>query len=182
MVPTAMTSATRRFPAELRDTAAEKREEMLDAVSMCSDELMEAMLEDTVTEEMIHRAVRKVRSPWSLFPSSWDPPTRTRASSRCSMRWCLPSEPDRSHDTALDLDIDEQAVVLKADRACPRSFSASSSRTASTVSSPTSAFTGKAQKGDELMNTRSRKKFKVGRLVRMHASSMEDIAEAVVAT
>jgi elongation factor G len=32
------------------------------------------------------------------------------------------------------------------------------------------------------MNTRSRKKFKVGRLVRMHASSMEDIAEAVVAT
>jgi elongation factor G len=38
-------------------------------------------------------------------------------------------------------------------------------------------YQGAIKKGDELVNTRSRKKFKVGRLVRMHAASMEDINE-----
>jgi len=38
-------------------------------------------------------------------------------------------------------------------------------------------YQGKIKKGDELVNTRARKKFKVGRLVRMHADSMEDINE-----
>jgi elongation factor G len=38
-------------------------------------------------------------------------------------------------------------------------------------------YQGKLKKGDELVNTRARKKFKVGRLVRMHADSMEDINE-----
>ena len=34
------------------------------------------------------------------------------------------------------------------------------------------------KKGDELFNTRSRKKFRVGRLIRMHANNMEDLVEA----
>ena len=36
----------RDIPAELQDEADERREELLDAVSMFSDELMEAMLEE----------------------------------------------------------------------------------------------------------------------------------------
>ncbi|MDR1106850.1 MAG: elongation factor G, partial [Treponema sp.] len=38
-------------------------------------------------------------------------------------------------------------------------------------------YQGSLKKGGELVNTRSRKKFKVGRLVRMHADNMEDINE-----
>ena len=38
-------------------------------------------------------------------------------------------------------------------------------------------YQGVIKKGDELYNTRSKKKFKVGRLIRMHASTMEDISE-----
>jgi small GTP-binding protein len=41
------------IPAEYIDRANERREIMLDAVSMYSDALMEAMLEETVTEELI---------------------------------------------------------------------------------------------------------------------------------
>ena len=48
----------REIPAELRGEAEAFREQMLDVVSMFSDELMEAMLEDRVTEELIHAAVR----------------------------------------------------------------------------------------------------------------------------
>jgi elongation factor G len=39
-------------------------------------------------------------------------------------------------------------------------------------------YQGSIRKGEELYNTRSRHRFRVGRLVRMHADSMEDIAEA----
>jgi elongation factor G len=38
-------------------------------------------------------------------------------------------------------------------------------------------YQGKICKGDELYNTRAQRKFKVGRLVRMNASAMEDITE-----
>jgi elongation factor G len=38
-------------------------------------------------------------------------------------------------------------------------------------------YQGNLKKGDELVNTRAKKKFKIGRLVRMHADSMEDINE-----
>ena len=39
-------------------------------------------------------------------------------------------------------------------------------------------YQGSLSKGTELFNTRSRRRFKVGRLIRMHASNMEDITEA----
>jgi elongation factor G len=39
-------------------------------------------------------------------------------------------------------------------------------------------YQGQVKKGDELYNIRSRKKFKVGRLIRMHSNHMEDINES----
>jgi elongation factor G len=39
-------------------------------------------------------------------------------------------------------------------------------------------YQGMVKKGSDLFNVRSRKKFKVGRLIRMHANHMEDISEA----
>src|SRR5512144_558635 len=47
------------IPAELQAQAAKAREEMLDAASMFSDELTEAILEDRVTEELVRKAIRK---------------------------------------------------------------------------------------------------------------------------
>ena len=45
------------IPADLRAAAQEKREEMLDAVSLFSDELTEAVLEGNPTEEQIREAI-----------------------------------------------------------------------------------------------------------------------------
>src|SRR6187455_106240 len=47
------------IPEALRGQANEKRAEMLEAVSMFSDELMEAVLEDKPTPDQIHAAIRK---------------------------------------------------------------------------------------------------------------------------
>ncbi|MDX9841063.1 MAG: GTP-binding protein, partial [Desulfobulbus sp.] len=57
------------IPADLRDEAEAKREELLDAVSMFSDELMEAMLEEgDIPEAMIHEAVRRGTLSLELTP------------------------------------------------------------------------------------------------------------------
>src|SRR5262249_58155030 len=56
------------IPGSLRKQAEEKRGEMLDAVSMYSDELMEAILEDRVTPELIHDAIRKGTISLELTP------------------------------------------------------------------------------------------------------------------
>ncbi|NTU60544.1 MAG: GTP-binding protein, partial [Deltaproteobacteria bacterium] len=56
------------IPARLADEAKAKREELLDAVSMFDDELMEAVLEDRATEEMIHTAIRKGTLARELTP------------------------------------------------------------------------------------------------------------------
>ena len=56
------------------------------------------------------------------------------------------------------------------------SRSPSSSRTAATASSPTCASTrARSRKGTTIVNRRTGKRHKVGRLVRMHADEMEDI-------
>ena len=47
------------IPAELLERAEEYREILLDATSMFSDDLMEAMMEETVTPEIIDAAVRE---------------------------------------------------------------------------------------------------------------------------
>jgi elongation factor G len=56
------------IPSHLREEADARREELLDGVSMCSDELMEAMLEDNVTEEIIRKAIRKATINLELCP------------------------------------------------------------------------------------------------------------------
>ena len=57
------------IPDNLKDEAEEKREELLDAVSMFSEELMEAMLEEEdIPEELIHDAIRKGTLGLELAP------------------------------------------------------------------------------------------------------------------
>ena len=63
------------IPQELRGEAETKREEMLDTISMFSDELMESILEGTVTEEQVHDAIHKGVVELKLCPvllgSAW---------------------------------------------------------------------------------------------------------------
>src|SRR5690606_34611194 len=46
------------IPEELRAEADQRREEMIDAASMFSDELAEAYLEGNISDEMIYKAIR----------------------------------------------------------------------------------------------------------------------------
>ena len=56
------------IPDDMREEVASYREQLLDAVSMFSDELMEAILEDRITNDMIYQAIRKGTLELKLTP------------------------------------------------------------------------------------------------------------------
>lgn len=168
------------IPADLLDEAQEKRELMLDAASMFSDELAEAYLEGVETEEMIHDAVRKgvlAREMVPVFMGSAYKNKGIQPLLDAVVRY-LPA-PDDIENTALDLANGEKEVVLKSDSSLPTvalAFKLEDGQYGQLTY--IRIYQGTIKKGDELYNTRAKKKFKVGRLIRMHASTMEDINEA----
>jgi elongation factor G len=82
------------IPENLAEQAQEYREIMLDAVSMFSDELMEAMLEENVTIDQIKVAIRAGTLSMNLTPVSWARPTE-QGVQPCSAASTTITEPDR---------------------------------------------------------------------------------------
>ena len=81
---------------------------MLDAVSMFSDELTEAILEENVTEELIHEAVRKGTLSLELTPVYLGSAYKNKGVQKLldAVDRYLPS-PDDVENTGVDLSNDE---------------------------------------------------------------------------
>lgn len=171
---------TEDIPPSLLDEAMNKREELLDAASMFSDELMEAILEDSVTEELIHEAVRKGTISRELTPVFIGSAYKNIGVQPLldSVINYLPSPID-IENRALDMDQEEKEVSLFSKPDAPLVALAFKLEV-----SPYGQLTylriyqGSIEKGDNLVNTRNKNKIKVGRLVRMHADEMEEISKA----
>ena len=168
------------IPANLKDEAEEKRELMLDAASMFSDELAEAYLNgEEIPQDMIHDAVRKGVLARELVPVFMGSAYKNKGIQPlldAVVRY-LPA-PEDVENTALDLDDNEKEIILKSDPRMPTvalAFKLEDGQYGQLTY--IRIYQGVIKKGDELYNTRSKKKFKVGRLIRMHASTMEDISE-----
>ena len=169
------------IPAELKDEAEEKREELLDAVSMFSDELMEVMLEEQeIPEEMIHAAIRKGTLSLELAPVMIGSAYKNKGvqSLLDAVNMYLPCPTD-VENIALDLDNDEAEVVVSnnpEDDLVALAFKLEDGRYGQLTYIRT--YQGVIKKGESIINTRTGKKIKVGRLVRLHADEMEEIDEA----
>ena len=168
------------IPESLKDEAEEKRELMLDAASMFSDELAEAYLNgEDIPQDMIHDAVRKGVLARELVPVFMGSAYKNKGIQPlldAVVRY-LPA-PEDVENTALDLDAGEKEIILKSDPNMPTvalAFKLEDGQYGQLTY--IRIYQGVIKKGDELYNTRSKKKFKVGRLIRMHASTMEDISE-----
>ena len=168
------------IPAELMDEAKAKREELLDAASMFSDELMEAILEDSVTPDLIRAAVRKGTIGLQLCPVFMGSAYKNKGIQPLldGVISYLPN-PTEVKNVALDLDNNESEVVLESkEDAKPVILAFKLEDGQFGQLTYIRIYQGKIKKGDTLLNTRTKKKFNVGRLVKMHASTMEDISEA----
>jgi len=168
------------IPEELRDEAEIARESMLDAVSMFSDELMEAILEETVTEALIHDAVRKGTLSMDLTPVFLGSAYKNKGVQKLldAVNRYLPSPLDNVN-TGVDLSNEEAPLTLASDPNKPTvalAFKLEDGRYGQLTY--VRIYQGGLKKGATIINSRTKKKHKIGRLVRMHADSMEDIESA----
>jgi elongation factor G len=168
------------IPADLLDEARAKREDLLDAISLFSDELTEAILEDRVTEDLIIEAARRgtiARKLTPVFMGSAYKNKGVQPLLDAVVRY-LPN-PSEVENYALKIDGDGKPIKLVPELSLPAVLLAFKLE-----DGPYGQLTyirlyqGHIQKGDEIINTRSGQKVKVGRLIRMHADSMADISEA----
>jgi len=168
------------IPEELRASAEEKRDQMLDNVSMFSDELAEAYLEDSVSEEVLYKAVRQATISRDITPVFMGSAFKNKGVQPlldAVIRY-LP-DPAEVQNTALDRDNNEQEVALETDSTKPLvmlAFKLEDTRYGQLTY--VRVYQGTVKKGGEIVNTRSGDKVRVGRLIRMHANDMEDINAA----
>ncbi|MCB9529133.1 MAG: elongation factor G [bacterium] len=167
------------IPADLRDRAEEYREILLDAISMFDDELMEAVLEGEVTEDMVNRAIRKATIDLELVPVFCGSAYKNVGvqSLLDGVLAYLP-DPREVANFALDLSNNEEKVQLGYEPERPLvalAFKLEDGRYGQLTY--VRVYQGTMRRGDTIYNVRTGKKTKVGRLVRMHSNEMEDIEE-----
>ncbi|MGM0675330.1 MAG: elongation factor G [Spirochaetota bacterium] len=168
------------IPEDLKEEAERRREMLLDAAGMFSDELAEAFLEGEVQESQIIEAVRIGTIERELVPVYVGSAYKNKGvqSLLDAVVNFLPN-PTQVTNTALDLDQEEAEVTLEPLAEKPTvalAFKLEESQYGQLTY--LRVYQGTMKKGMELVNSRDKKKIRIGRLIRMHASTMSDINEA----
>jgi elongation factor G len=167
------------IPAHLMADAEKYRDELYETASMYDDALMEAVLEGKATPAQVMAAMRKgciAEQVVPVFVGSAYKNKGVQILLDGVVRY-LP-DPTEVANKALDLDNSEAEVLLEPkdeSKTVALAFKLDDGQYGQLTY--VRIYQGMIKKGSELYNSRARKRFKVGRLVRMHASSMEDINE-----
>jgi len=168
------------IPGHLKQDAEKFREELIDAASLFSDELAEKFIGgEAISEDLLRAAIRKGTLQEAFVPVMIGSAYKFKGIQPLldGVNYYLP-DPTEVKNFALDLDSNEEQRELSADEKHPTvalGFKLEDGQYGQLTY--VRIYQGTLKKGDELMNTRARRKFKVGRLVRMHAETMEDINE-----
>ncbi|MBR6234935.1 MAG: elongation factor G [Spirochaetales bacterium] len=168
------------IPESMLEEAQQKREELIESASDFDDDLMNMILEgEEPSVEMIEAAIRRGTLSLKMCPVFVGSAHKNKGIQPLldGVTKYLP-EPRDVENRALDLDDNEKEVVLEADdKKTPvvLAFKLEDGRYGQLTY--IRVYQGKLRKGDELINTRTGKRFRIGRLIKMHASEMEDITE-----
>jgi elongation factor G len=168
------------IPPAMTAEALKAREEMLDAASMYSDELTEAILEERVTEELIKKAVRKGTLELKLTPVFMGSAYKNKAVQKLldGVVDYLP-DPTEVVNEALDLTREEAKVVLEINNDKPTvalAFKLEDGRYGQLTY--LRVYQGHLSRDLFITNMRTGKDHRIGRLARMHSDEMEDIDAA----
>ncbi|MCB5250135.1 MAG: elongation factor G [Candidatus Cloacimonadales bacterium] len=168
------------IPEHLIDEARNLREELVDKASSFSDELMEAYLDGKVTNQQLKNAIRKGVLLTELTPVFMGSAFKFKGVQTLLdyILEFLPSPIDRKN-VAYDLLNKEAEVELSS--STEKETVAMAFKLENQIYGQLTyvrIYQGKIKKGDDLFNVTQNKRVKIGRLIRMHANSMEDIEEA----
>ena len=168
------------IPAGMAEEAEERRQALLEEISMFSEELMEAVLEGgDIDAALIYDAVRKGTVSLEFTPVFVGSAYKNKGIQLLldAVEAYLPSPTD-VENFALDLKNNEAEFKVSNNPADPLimlAFKLEDGRYGQLTYVRT--YQGQIRKGDTIYNSRTGKKVKVGRLVRMHSDEMEEIEE-----
>ena len=167
--------------SDYSEVAQAGRHEMLEALSMFNDEMMEMLLNDQpITEAMLRDTIREATINRDIVPVMMGSAFKNKGVQLLMDAVCayLPSPLDRiafardhdndSAETPLASDPDAPAVAM-AFKIADESFG---------QLTYTRVYQGRIEKGQHYRNARTNKKQRIGRIVRMHANDREDVADA----
>jgi len=169
------------IPAGLREQAERARHAMLDTLSLYSDELMERMVEERpVEEELLHRIIRERTIAREITPVLMGSAFRNKGVQPLMdaiVRY-LPSPLDRVA-YATDNQNEGAEIALSADPEAPAVAMAFKIVDESFGQlTYTRIYQGTLSKGQTYLNTRSGRRQRVSRILRMHANDRQDIDSA----
>ncbi|MFZ5573049.1 MAG: elongation factor G [Thermodesulfobacteriota bacterium] len=171
------------IPAEYREEARARREGLIDKASLFSDELTNAILEEAeISNTLLITAIRQGTLSRKLTPVFMGSAYKNKGVQPLldGVNLLLPCPTDVENE-ALDMDRDEAPVILSGNPDDPivaLAFKLEDGPYGQLTY--IRVYQGTLTKGATIINIRSAKKTKIGRLVRMHADQMEDI-EAIPA-
>ncbi|MDP7158854.1 MAG: elongation factor G, partial [SAR324 cluster bacterium] len=173
------TVRTEEIPSEYQGLAEEKRAEMLEAVSMFDEQLMEDLLEENkISKETIHNAIKAGVLALELCPVYMGSAFKNKGVQPLldAINRYLPSPLEAEPTEAIDLANGGSKVLLDTDPEKP-TVAMAFKLTEEQFGQLTYAriYQGKLRKGEQLVNTRTGKKLRVGRMVRMHSNDRDNI-------
>jgi elongation factor G len=171
------------IPEALNAEAQKRREALIDAASLFSDELTEAVLEEReIPPALLIEALRLGVLRREITPVLMGSAYKNKGVQPLldAVNDLLPC-PREVTNTALDAERDEATVQLSSDAGDPLvalAFKLEDGQYGQLTY--IRVYQGRMAKGDTVINVRTGRKIKIGRVVRMHANQMEEI-EAIPA-
>ena len=174
------------IPENLKEAAETARSEMLEQLSLFSDDLMEQLLEESeIDEKEIHKIVREATLAREITPVMMGTAFKDKGVQELldAVTRYLPSPLDRemyaNSTDEEDEDGNPKKVLLKSDKNAPL-VSMAFKTVVETFGQLTyfRIYQGQIKKGEMYTNMRTGKPVRFGRLVRMHADSKEEIESA----
>ncbi len=169
------------IPAELVDEANSKREEMLDAISEFDEQMMEDILEGKeISEDAIHEAVKKGVQSLKMTACYMGSAFKNKGVQPLldAVARYLPSPLTAERSTAINSE-DNSKLTLEPDDSkelvC-MAFKITDEQFGQLTY--TRIYQGTLKKGEMIYNTRTKKKVRVGRMVRMNSNDRENIDDA----
>ncbi len=172
---------TEEIPENLKKKAEAFHAQLVETVAENDDDMLHKFLEgEAISPEELKASLRK--STIALkFSRSWlERPSRTRASSRCSMRWSIICLLRWITTETHGLNPDNgETITRKADDKEPFSALAFKIMADPFVGQLTfiRVYSGQLKSGHSVLNSRTQRSERIGRLLKMHANKREDISE-----
>lgn len=173
-------------PAEMQEQYKTARNELLEALSMFSDELMEMLLsEEEPSEELLHQIIRNAVWSRQLTPVFLGTAYKNKGVQPLLDAICkylpAPGDVDNfAYKSGLDTSDPDAKIPLVSDENSPAvAMAFKIVDDAFGTMTYMRVYQGVIEKGNMYFNQRSGDKERIGRILRMHADKREDIDRAV---